>query len=165
MIVGIDNGITGALVALSRIAGCSPVAMVTMPSRDGEIDTLALVRWLERLEHGGDGLLIAVEDCPHHARDKAAMRSMALNFGKIVGGLEADGRWTVQRVKSGNNKAGWQRGMLGIVPQGKTKEYALAAAQSIWLDETWLATARCKKPHAGLVDAALIAEFTRRQLP
>jgi hypothetical protein len=53
--------------------------------------------------------------------------------------------------------------MLGKVPAGKTKEYALTKARELWPDETFYATARCSTPHTGIVDAALIAEYGRIQ--
>jgi hypothetical protein len=55
----------------------------------------------------------------------------------------------------------WQPTMLGKVPQGKTKEYALNKVKQLWPDETFLATKRSSVPHDGMVDAALIAEYGR----
>jgi hypothetical protein len=53
--------------------------------------------------------------------------------------------------------------MLGNVEKGQTKPAALSKARQLWPGETWLATARSSKPHEGLIDAALIAEWARRQ--
>jgi hypothetical protein len=55
----------------------------------------------------------------------------------------------------------WQRVMLPNCAKGDTKPAALAKAKQLWPAETWLATNRSTKPHDGLVDAALIAEFGR----
>lgn len=43
-----------------------------------------------------------------------------------------------------------------------TKAMALKAANKLWPKENWLATARSKKPHDGVIDSALIAEYARR---
>jgi len=37
----------------------------------------------------------------------------------------------------------------------------LLKARQLWPDETWLASPRCTKPHDGMIDAALIAEYAR----
>ena len=56
----------------------------------------------------------------------------------------------------------WQKIMLPGCKAGDTKGAALTVAKRIWPDESWLASDRCKAPHDGAVDAALIAEYGRR---
>jgi hypothetical protein len=56
----------------------------------------------------------------------------------------------------------WQKAMFGKVPKGETKSRALLCAKSIWSHRDFLASPRCKVPHDGLIDAALIAEYSRR---
>ena len=169
MIIGIDNGLDGGIVALSPCAGCAPVAMVPMPtttrSGEREVDAFELLLWmLGKGAKANSETVIAIEEPLPHAMSSAAARSMAFSFGRITGAIEWRLRYaTIIRVKCGNAIDGWQRAMLGRFPKGKSKEYALAAAQSIWPGETWLATPRSKVPHSGLVDAALIAEFIRRK--
>ena len=168
--IGIDGGPTGGIVALSPCKGLAPILIAPMPTlkRDGItlVDGRAVVSLLRGLPWPEDGLMIAIEDLPHHSMSKAAMRSMALNFGRLTGAIEArleSGRVRVAYVPAGNAKDGWQRAMLGKVPQGQTKAYALEAARSLWPDETWLRTPACKLPHDGFVDAALIGEFIRKK--
>lgn len=169
MIIGIDNGKTGAAVALARTTGAFPVAMLLMPVRDlgdGEwlLDTAELLRWIKAIPTGGEGVIVAVEECPHHAKQKSIMRSMAVSYGQLVGALMTVPEWTVIAVPAGNEKVSWQRQMLGRVPKGQTKMAALAAAQSIWRETTWLASPRSTTPHTGLIDAALLAEHVRRSV-
>ena len=168
--IGIDGGPTGGIVALSPCKGLAPILIAPMPTlkRDGItlVDGRAVVSLLRGLPWPEDGLMIAIEDLPHHSMSKAAMRSMALNFGRLTGAIEArleSGRVRVAYVPAGNAKDGWQRAMLGKVPQGQTKAYALEAAHSLWPAETWLRTPACKLPHDGFVDAALIGEFIRKK--
>jgi len=52
----------------------------------------------------------------------------------------------------------WQKAILGKVPKGDTKKYALAKAKATWSD-SFTKNARCKVPHEGLIDAALIALY------
>jgi hypothetical protein len=58
----------------------------------------------------------------------------------------------------------WQPMLLGRVPKGQTKTYALKAAAGLWPYECWLASTRCTTPHDGMVDAALIAQYARLKL-
>jgi hypothetical protein len=48
------------------------------------------------------------------------------------------------------------------VPAGESKKYALAKARELWTNETFYASPRCKTPHDGIVDAALIARYARK---
>jgi hypothetical protein len=52
--------------------------------------------------------------------------------------------------------------MLPGCKSGETKPRALEVASRTWPEEDWLATPRSSKPHEGLIDAALIAEYGRR---
>lgn len=45
--------------------------------------------------------------------------------------------------------------------KGDTKPRALAKALQLWPGETFLASERCRVPHDGMIDAALIAEYGR----
>lgn len=169
LFIGIDNGLDGGICVLGPCAGTSPIDYHKMPTRvvsgRREVDPDGLSLCFDLQLGNTNHTTCWIEECPHHSRDKAAMRSMALSFGIILGVLSAMERrcgWRVHRVASGNAKDGWQRAMLGTVPQGRTKEYALAAARSIWPGESFI-LGGCRTPHDGCVDAALIAEFGRRK--
>lgn len=43
-----------------------------------------------------------------------------------------------------------------------SKEASLQVARQLWPEQSWLATERSRKPHDGLYDSALIAEWCRR---
>lgn len=172
MILGIDNGLDGGLVALSPVKGLAPIAMfalpvrhVTYPARKStkartlrEIDTRGLVDMLDSLHCNKEETHVFFEHCPFHADKAITMRSMALNAGKILAVLEAKGFQNVTRILSYD----WHPVMLGKIPQGKSKEYAIAKAKDLWPEETWMKNQLAKVPHTGLVDAALIAEYGRR---
>lgn len=174
MIIGIDNGLNGGLVALSPIKGLPPIAKhvlptlsITYPARKSskakvvrEIDARGLVAILNALECKPDETAVFFEHCPFHASDTNAMRSMAMSAGKILAVLEAKGFRKIHRILSFD----WHPVMLGKVPQGESKAYALAKAADLWPDEDWTATERAKIPHDGMIDAALIAEYGRRIL-
>jgi hypothetical protein len=171
MIVGIDNGLTGGIVALSPIAGLAPIAKFQMPTRSityparkttkakstGEIDSRALIGILDSLNANREETIVYFEHCPFHADNSTTMRSMALSAGKILAILEAKS-FKVVRILSYD----WHPIILGKVPQGKTKEYAMAKARELWPDEEWFPSPRAGNPHDGTIDAALIAEYGRR---
>jgi hypothetical protein len=161
IIIGIDNGISGALVALSAYSGMV-LESILMPTRitgsSRECDAVAVCEWIENFTHTDD-IAVALETPSKHSPGTLALCSMWDCYGAIRGILESCG---IKHVRIAPRT--WQSVMLGVVPKGETKAYARAKAAQIWPDEDWLATPRSKKAHEGFIDAALIAEFYRRKL-
>lgn len=56
----------------------------------------------------------------------------------------------------------WQKTMFSGMDYRDTKQAALLIAGRLWPKENWLASSKSRKPHEGLIDAALIGEFGRR---
>jgi hypothetical protein len=156
--IGIDNGLEGGLVALSDHPG-PPIDMIVMPTRGkvkgNEIDSKAIWEWI--CSWGvSDNLTIIIETPGKHSPGVLALCSMWDSYGVLRSICETNGlrhhRITPQA---------WQKIMLVGCAKGDTKPAALAKARSLWPALKWLATPRCSKPHTGLVDAALIAEYAR----
>ena len=59
----------------------------------------------------------------------------------------------------------WSNAMLADVNKGDTKAAAAVVAARLFPLLNLRATDRCRKPHEGMVDALLIGEWKRRQLP
>ncbi len=162
VIIGIDNGISGGLVAISAHHGLI-IAATTMPSRKhrtrNEVDIQAVHSWICSVtNHQPDQAIYIIEE-PNNSRNASTAYSVAASFHALRGYLEAY-RADVRRI----TPQSWQKTMLGKVPAGETKAFALAKAREIWPEETWLATPRSKVPNEGIVDAFLIAEHGRRHL-
>jgi hypothetical protein len=162
IIIGIDNGISGGLVAISAHHGLI-IATTTMPSRKhrtrNEVDIQAVHSWICRVtNHQPDQATYIIEE-PNNSRNASTAYSVAASFHALRGYLDAY-RADVRRI----TPQSWQKAMLGKVPSGETKAFALAKVREIWPEETWLATPRSKVPHEGIVDAFLIAEHGRRHL-
>jgi len=160
VIIGIDNGISGAMVAISAYHGkvIDKILMPTRPSdKSRECDAAAVCEWIERFTRTDD-IAVALETPSKHSPGTLALCSMWDCYGAIRGILEAYG---IKHVRIAPRT--WQAEMLGKVPKGETKAYARAKAREIWADEDWLATPRSKKAHEGYVDAALIAEYYRKK--
>ncbi len=184
MIIGIDNGLSGAIAVLSEVQGLPPVALHSMPvmrvpiwhrsrSREkasgakargkvkpeevSEIDAAALKLILGSLTPRGETIVV-FEDCPDHGDTVATMRSMAATAGKIMAVLELLGLAPkTYRIQSHT----WQGAMLGKVPRGQTKVYAEAMARRLWPSQDWRRTRRSSTADTGFIDAALIAEWGR----
>ena len=156
MIIGVDNGLSGGLVAISRCTG-GVIDKTVMPTlhrlKKREVDTRKVYEWVMNLESDFE---LAIEEPLHHARSSQAVRSMALSFGKLLG-LAESRQWKVNCISVHR----WQKAMLGRVPKGKTKEVALAVANDIAPEECWRKSKRASKPHDGLIDAFLIAHYIR----
>ena len=162
VVVGADNGLDGGLVALSEYTG-HVLEKTPMPTRmigkKREIDPHAVRDWLLSLNENPRNILLAIEEPLKHAKSSQAMRSMGISFGLLCGTGELSGMRT-ERVQVND----WQPMLLGRVPKGQTKTYALKAAAGLWPYECWLASQRCTTPHDGMVDAALIAQYARLKL-
>jgi hypothetical protein len=161
VIVGIDNGISGGLCAISNWSG-DVIAYTAMPTNtfDGktEVDVYAVLRWLQPY---CKNLVVCIEEPLRHAKSSQAMRSMSISFGKIIGACEAK-QYAVRRIQVKE----WQDVMLGKrLAKGMTKVAALKKANDLWPKEKWLASSRSKTPHDGIVDAALISRYYRDTEP
>jgi len=161
IIIGIDNGISGALVALSAYSGMV-LESILMPTRitgsSRECDAIAVCEWIEKFQYS-DEVAVALETPGKYSPGTLALCSMWDCYGVLRGILES---CNIRHIRV--DPQIWQKEMLGKVPKGETKPFARAKAKELWVTETWLATPRSKKAHEGLVDAALIAEFYRRKL-
>lgn len=155
--IGIDNGLRGGIVALSDHHG-PPIGCWVMPlkckSKGNEVDAYAFQEIIYQFDP--TKITVIVETPGKHSPGVMALCSMWDSYGVIRGVLESRGI-NHRRIMP----QAWQRVMLPNCAKGDTKPAALAKAKQLWPAETWLATNRSTKPHDGLVDAALIAEFGR----
>jgi hypothetical protein len=157
--IGIDNGLKGGLVALSDHPG-PPIDMIAMPTRGkskgNEVDAATVWDWIANL---GDwrNLVVILETPGKHSPGAQALCSMWDSYGAIRSILETR---TIRHYRI--TPQSWQKTMLVGCAKGDTKPAALAMAKRLWPEENWLATPRCKTPHDGMIDAALIAEYGRK---
>ena len=159
VIIGIDNGISGALVAISAHNGAL-IASTEMPiqkARKGnEIDVRQIRAWMSDAACGIDKIECAILEEPGGSKSAKAAMSMSGSFHAIRAMLEISRiRW--HRITPQK----WQKEMIPGCKSGDTKPRALELAKRLWPDETFLASPRCRVPHDGIVDAALLAEYAR----
>ncbi len=155
--IGIDCGLDGAIVRMSDRKNEDKIAMPTISNgkrREIDIDKLSSIfeSW---------GLLdcvLVIEDPGGHAPSAAGLRSMTYSFA-VIKTLTIVHRLPYHTVAARKwQSAFWSR------PSGKydTKAAALKAATQIWPDDDWRRNERCKIAFDGFVDAALLAEYGRR---
>lgn len=162
--LGIDNGLTGGLVAISSHAG-SVIERIVMPirpiissrgkSKGNEVSGVAVARFIrERRE--SDKITVVLETPGKFSAGVMAVSSMWHSYGIICGVLETlEVRYHTIAPRT------WQAHMLPNCATGETKPAALKLAKETWPNETWLRSEKCTKPHDGMIDAALIAEYAR----
>jgi len=151
--VGIDPGLDGGLAAITP----EGIALRPMPIFEAGgkrfLDEREIVRWLT--EFAIRNARVFIESV--HAMPKQGVTSM-FNFGTGWGqlrGICAGLGLSYELVRPQE----WQRELLTGQPQGS--EYLVASR--LWPSAEWRATERSRKPHSGIVDAALIAEHGRRR--
>lgn len=159
--IGIDNGLSGAMVAISDVAGTAPIAMTVMPIRalgkGNEVDAAGVHEWLSGLGPW-DQQCVLLETPGKFSPGVMALTSMWDSYGAIRSILECH---NIRRHRI--PPAQWQKVMLVGCATGNTKPFALSVARRLWPHETWLPSTRHRTAHDGLVDAALIAEYGRRK--
>ena len=154
---GIDNGLSGALVAVEKPGEIlfSCVMPTRGKSKGNEVDAKKIAEIFGMLS-ATNGFTVILETPGKFAKGVQAISSMWDSYGATRGVLEALGirhhRITPQA---------WQKIMLVGCKTGDTKPAALLRAKQLWPQEQWMETPRCKKPHEGLIDAALISEYGR----
>ena len=160
MRIGVDNGISGGLVAVSDHDG-SYIDGIVMPGMQwhglNEIDVIRVRKWLYSVSGDIAKIKSVAIEKPGGSKSARAGSSMAGSFHALRATLTLMDVY-FERI----TPQSWQKVMLPKCKKGQTKPRALALAKELWPEETFLASPRCKVPHDGLIDAALIAEFSRR---
>lgn len=155
--IGVDNGLTGGLVAISDHPG-PPISMIVMPTRGkskgNEVDASAVWDFIGTYAH--ERLTVILETPGKHSPGAQALCSMWDSYGAIRGVLES---FKIRHHRI--TPQAWQKVMLPNCAEGDTKPAARAKAKQLWPNESFLSTARSSVPHTGLVDAILIAEYAR----
>lgn len=169
LIVGIDPGLSGALVFLDGEGGFARELMPTITTKKGSgqkrsYNTAELRRMLfldgDRIRHV---FLEKQQAMPASLRGRnqgsASTFSTGYGFGLLVGllaGLELPFSLVHPRT--------WQALLFRDCPKGDTKATALIVAQRLYPRVDLRASERSRIAHGGVVDALLIAEYGRRYL-
>ena len=154
--IGIDPGFTGGIAIIIR----DEVALFPMPviksknKRFFDEQRIKLILDSQATIDYGYTYHVFIELVQAHP--KQGVVSM-FNFGAgwgLVRGICAGLGLSYELVRPQE----WKKVMMKGQPKGS--EYLVASR--LWPRVNWLATERSRKPHSGVVDAALIAEYGRR---
>jgi crossover junction endodeoxyribonuclease RuvC len=151
IILGVDPGRTGGIAAL--IPGAAP-ALHVMPTIGRGIDFVALCAIFAR-HHPAHVIMERAQAFP-----KAGASGM-FNYGASYWGVQAI--CAALRIPlTGVTPAKWHRALI-TGRDGTPKDRALRTCVQLF-PSVDLIVGKGRKPHAGLVDALLIAEYGRRAL-
>lgn len=164
-IVGIDNGLDGGLVLIDSSLASTPelqyhgLAVAVTPTvivrgSKREYDANAIV---ERLKLWKPNHVYLEKAQAMPGQGVTSMFSIGQGYGLYRGILSAlKIPYTLVHPKT------WQKDMFRDQPKTDTKAMSFIVCSRIWPSVSWLATPRCKKPHDGLTDAALIAAYGQK---
>jgi RNase H-fold protein (predicted Holliday junction resolvase) len=158
--VGVDNGLDGGIAVVSEDRGL--LLAIPMPTISDGKKRKADAHMVNAFLDSVNGSTVVVER-PAGSKSVIAAVSMADTFARIETVLQLGG----YRHQFVTAKA-WQKEFWTVPPMPKgqkfdTKAAALLAANRLWPNANWLASPRCRVPHDGMIDAALIAEYARRK--
>lgn len=156
--IGIDPGISGAVVALSGPHVCAahvmPILNIGKRKANRILDIAGLVRLLRPYTDRGH-VAVAIE--AQQAMPKQGLSSTAKisrMYGQLEGACAGLGlAYTLVRPRE------WQGILKGTPGEGKDRAIAYAQARLPGLD---LCPGRRRKPHDGLADAACLALWASR---
>jgi crossover junction endodeoxyribonuclease RuvC len=152
IVIGIDPGLDGGLALLQPEGLTMSVMPVVAGGTKRYLDEQALVQWLS----GWPTARVWIEAVgARPGQGVVSLFSFGTGWG-LVRGICAGLGLPYQLVRPQE----WQGEVLKGMPKGS--EYLVASR--LWPQAEWRATPRCTKPHSGLVDAALIAEYGQRKI-
>lgn len=157
--LGVDNGVSGGLALIGGDSGnliCWFPMPVQKTRKGNEVNIKYADDWLDEFSMNPDNTVVVIEE-PGGSKSAKAATSMAGSFHALRALFTLRG-FRMHRITPPQ----WQKPLLKC-KTGDTKPAALTMARQLWPKEKWLETERCSKPHEGGVDAALIAEWARRE--
>jgi crossover junction endodeoxyribonuclease RuvC len=168
VVVGIDPGLDGALVAL---VNGQPIARACWPTlalkKSGggtkrEYDEPAVVALLRKVTDGLNAHVFIEKQQAMPGQGVTSMFSTGYGYGMLRGILVALGvPWTVITAKA------WQATMMAGMPHPEGKKASSQAhivCSRLWPGLDLRASERSRTPHSGICDALLISEHGRRTL-
>jgi hypothetical protein len=154
--VGIDPGLSGGIAVLSEDI-TTAVPMPVMPSPKGKGRVLDITSIIKILEAYKAGVVFIERQQAMTGQGISSTGTTMQNYGILIGIL-AGLRVPYEIV--GARK--WQRELLTVPTKGDPKAAARAAAEALFPGVDLRRSTRARKPHEGMVDAILIAEYGRR---
>lgn len=162
--IGVDCGLDGGISILNTDGDL--VSRKIMPTaskgKGRKIDVCGLADLFSRIGDLEHRQTFIIENPGGHAPSAAGLRSMTYSYAVIEALVVANGLKYHDILSQKWQKQFWSKPKMPKGQKFDTKGAALDVARKLWPKESWLKTDRCTKPHDGMVDAALLAEYGRR---
>lgn len=175
-VAAVDPGKKGALALLDKagkIVEMTAMPLVVSQKSKDELDLVAIVntivRWdpsivVVEKQHAMPAIFHKGKPCPVCKRAEGQQSGSLANYnrGYSRGSLEGicvalKKRYALVAPQT------WQAEILKDTNASDTKAAALIVARRLWPEQTFLATARSRKPHDGLIDACCLGMFALRR--
>lgn len=159
--IGIDPGLQGGIAALHQDGsfGEARPLLVIGKKAEARLDYGLIVEYLQDLQSRGFGSRVVLEKPRLFAMNPMG----AYTFGRLYGQLElaiSISGLSVQYVEADK----WSKEVhAGIDPNLKPKAKSAIALERLFPGVDLRVSEKAKKPHEGLMDALLIAEYGRRK--
>lgn len=152
--IGVDPGLKGGIAILKSTG--EVIRCVPMPTVGNEI---SLIRLQSELYFSSDNIAFVEHSQAISKAGAGTVFKFGMGFGAILGVLAARHQaYTLVKPRV------WQKEMhAGSDPDLDPKDRSLIVAERLFPKQNFLASERCKKPHDGMIDAVLIAEYGRRK--
>ena len=160
-VVGIDPGLAGGIAILNNgQATVQPMPVLPNPNgRGNSIDARRVTDLLRQImaQDPAPPLVVLERQQPMPRQGVTSTFATGLGQGLLLGiccGLGVP----VEIVQAQR----WQKVMFAGRPRQDSKAASIQRCQELFPSVSLLATPRCKRPHDGMADALMIAEYGRR---
>ena len=161
--IGVDNGLKGGIAIIQGDNLWLHIMPVVSDGKKNRVDVLALRSLIGQYAPRERGYTtMVVYERPVGSKNLNAAVSMQDSFARIESVLMLDAFRRDPITPQKWQKMFWKKPKMPKGVKFDTKAAALKVARQLWPTETWLASDRCRVPHDGLVDSALLSEYCRR---
>jgi len=161
--VGIDNGLDGGIAIIGPSGNLVDLQIMPTESNGKRRRTDPLGVRDIICNYPIEQLNVVYEKVSG-SKSALAAASMADSFSAVEAVLRLSGIRREPVTARTWQKQFWTVPKMAKGAKFDTKSAALKSAKQLWPHQDWRKSERSKKPHDGLVDAALIAEYARRTL-
>jgi len=155
--IGLDPGLQGGMALINESEGATRI-MPTIAYRKKRVLDHSTLRSILSGFDPDETYAVLEQQHPMPKQGVSSMFSIGYGFGALKQCL-IDFSIPHEVVRA----TVWQKEFGISSRKGNTKVQALQICQDLFPNVNLLATEKSKKPHAGIVDALLIAEFSRRR--
>jgi len=133
--------------------------LLSLPSDTNEVGMAVDGLYRAKTPADREGFYDRIKRALKKTDGRVGTMTMGINWGYVVAAIVAKG-WRYDTWSPRTWQAEMHRGV--DAPRSTAKQRSALVASRLWPDEDWRFE-RMRKPHDGKIDAALIAEYTRRQ--